>query len=280
LKNSWKIKVMVRTPHVAGQFYEAQPERLKKQVKASFLHPLGPGALPVTGKKAPRDIVACISPHAGYMYSGMCAAHVYYELSKLDRPKNIVVLGPNHTSIGGPVTSSIEDWATPLGTVKINREGVLHLMLEVDEYAHRYEHSIEVQLPFLQYIYGSFNFIPVIISAPGLRGGVGIEEKIASLKDVLVIASSDFTHYEPAESADEKDERAIEAILKLDDRKFLETVEGTRASICGYAPIISAIIAAKALGANKGELLKYTTSGDITGDYSSVVAYAAIIFRK
>jgi AmmeMemoRadiSam system protein B len=271
---------MARTPHVAGQFYELQPDRLKQQIKASFLHPLGPGTLPSEGKKAPRDIVACISPHAGYMFSGMCAAHVYFELSKQTVPKTIVILGPNHTGIGGHITTSRQDWITPLGIAKVDTEGVDEVGVEVDELSHRYEHSIEVQLPFLQYIWERFEFIPVMISAPGLREGVGIEDKIAGMDDALVIASSDFTHYEPAESAKEKDGRAIDAILDLDEERFLETISKYNASICGYAPVVSAIITAKKLGAKKGELLKYTNSGDIIGDYSSVVAYAAIVFRK
>ncbi len=271
---------MARSPHVAGQFYELQPERLLKQIEASFLHSLGPGALPESGEKGPRDIVACISPHAGYMYSGACAAHVYYSLSLQTQPKSIVILGPNHTGIGGPVTTSMEDWTTPLGVVRADKEAVKKLGVDVDEYAHRYEHSIEVQLPFLQYIWRDLSFVPVMISAPGIRGGVGIEDRIAELDDVLVIASSDFTHYEDAVSAKEKDSLAIDAILDLDEVRFLEIVEAHRASICGYAPIISTIITAKKLGAKKAELLKYTNSGDITGDYSSVVAYAAIVFRK
>jgi AmmeMemoRadiSam system protein B len=241
---------------------------------------MGPGELPFTGLKAPRDIVACVSPHAGYMYSGMCAAHVFFELSKQVEPDKIVILGPNHTGLGGAVTTSMEDWATPMGVAKLDKEGMKYINIEVDEHAHRYEHSIEVQIPFLQYIYKDFKFVPVMISAPGLKGGVGVEARIAELEDLLVIASSDFTHYESAVSAKEKDDKAIDAILDLDENRFLEVVEGYRASICGYAPIVSAIIIAKKLGAKKGELLKYTNSGDITGDHSSVVAYAAIVFRK
>lgn len=271
---------MTRTPHVAGQFYEVQPERLKQKIRGSFLHSLGPGKLPFEGEKSPRDIVACVSPHAGYMFSGMCAAHLYLELSKQVKPQIIVILGPNHTGLGGPLSSSIEDWATPLGVVTVDRQGVASIGVEVDEYAHRYEHSIEVQLPFLQFIWQDFDLIPILLSAPRLRSGVGIEERIAALNDVLVIASSDFTHYENAVSAKEKDGRAIDAILDLDEERFLEVVERDRASICGYAPIVSTIITAKKMGAKKAELLKYMNSGDITGDYSSVVAYAAIVFRK
>ncbi|RMF89482.1 MAG: AmmeMemoRadiSam system protein B, partial [Methanobacteriota archaeon] len=169
---------MVRTPHVAGQFYEADPERLRRQIEGSFLHPLGPGALPEKGAaRSERDIVACISPHAGYMYSGPPAAHVYHALSGQEPPSRVVILGPNHTGIGGVLSTSIEDWATPLGVARVDREAVAALNIPVDEYAHRYEHSLEVQLPFLQYIYGdSFMFAPVIISATG-PNGVGIEDR-------------------------------------------------------------------------------------------------------
>jgi len=270
---------MVRTPCVAGQFYELEPARLRRQIEASFKHPLGPGAIPEEGEKDERDIVACIAPHAGYMYSGMCAAHVYMELSRQEKPERLVILGPNHRGLGGILSSSLEDWATPLGLVRNDRETTLALTVEVDEMAHRYEHSIEVQLPFLQYIYGELSFTPIMVSAPA-PGGFGFEDRIAKLRDALVIASSDFTHYEPASLAREKDEKAIKAILDLDEARFLNIVESTRASICGYAPIVSTIITAKKLGATRAELLKYTTSGDITGDHSSVVAYAAIMFRK
>ncbi len=271
---------MARTPHVAGQFYELQPERLKKQIKASFMHSLGPGSMPSTGTKVKRDIVACVSPHAGYMFSGPTAAHVFFELSKQKKPERIVIIGPNHTGIGGPVSTSLEDWVTPLGLVGVDRGAVAALGVEVDEMAHRYEHSIEVQLPFLQYIWEAINFTPLLIAAPGLKGGVGIEDRIAEMHDVLVIASSDFTHYETAVAAKEKDTIAIDAILDMDEERFLNVVERHRASICGYAPIITTIIAAKKLGAKRAELLKYTNSGDIIKDYSSVVAYAAIVFRK
>lgn len=271
---------MTRSPYVAGQFYEADPGRLKKQLEAGFLHKLGPGKTPVKGPKGARDIVACISPHAGYMYSGPCAAHVYYELSREKTPARVVVLGTNHTGLGGAASASAEDWVTPLGVAKTDLDAVKKLGVPVDEYAHRYEHSLEVQVPFLQYIYGvDLRLVPIIVSMTSSKG-VGIEDRLAGLEDPLIIASSDFTHYEHAPMAKEKDEKAIEAILDMDEERFLNIVESTRASICGYAPIISAIITAKKLGAKKAELLKYTTSGDITGDQSSVVAYAAIVFRK
>jgi AmmeMemoRadiSam system protein B len=210
----------------------------------------------------------------------MCAAHLFYELSKQEKPKTTVILGPDHTGLGGVLSSASDDWVTPLGVAKLDRDSLRTLGLEADDRAHAFEHSIEVQLPFLQYIWDDFKFLPIMISAPGVAGGLGVESSIADLEDALVIASSDFTHYESADSAKEKDDKAIEAILDLDEQRFLEVVEGYRATICGYAPIVSTIIIAKKMGAKKAELLKYTTSGDVTGDYSSVVAYASIVFKK
>jgi AmmeMemoRadiSam system protein B len=280
---------MTRSPYVAGQFYEADPERLKQQIKASFLHSFGPGELPLSGGNSERDIVTCISPHAGVMYSGMCAAHVYSALSQQVKPKKIVILGTNHTGIGG-VSTSIEDWITPLGVAKVDKEAITQLGIEVNERAHRYEHSIEVQLPFLQYIWEDFKFVPISVS-PGLGGGGDLEERIAGLDDVLVIASSDFTHfglnygYMPfndniRERLFELDMVAIKKIEALDESGFNDYIARTGATICGHAPITSAIKTAKKLGAKRADLLKYTTSGDIVGDYSSAVAYAAIVFRK
>jgi len=281
---------MIRSPYVAGQFYELDPERLKQQIRGSFLHTLGPGELPTPGEISERDIVACISPHAGYMYSGACAAHVYSALSRQKKPEKIVILGTNHTGIGG-ISSSFEDWAMPLGVAKVDREAVKTLGLEVNEHAHRFEHSIEVQLPFLKYIWGDFEFVPITVSPmPSARDD--LEERIAGLGgDVLVIASSDFTHYgpnygfmpftdNPKERLRELDMGAINKILDLDETGFNDYIARTGATICGAAPITAAIKTAKKLGAKTGELLKYTTSGDIVGDYSSAVAYAAIVFRK
>ena len=280
---------MVRTPHVAGQFYEADPDRLRKQIEASFLHHLGPGELPPSGDKSERDIVACVSPHAGYMYSGMCAAHIYSKLNQQAKPKTIVILGTNHTGMGG-VTTSIEDWATPLGTARVDKEAIRQLGVEVNERAHRYEHSIEVQLPFLQYIWEDFEFVPIIVS-PRLGVDFDLEDRIAELEDVLVIASSDFTHYglnygympftdNVKERLRELDMGAIKKIENLDETGFADYITATGATICGHAPITAASKTVKLLGAKKAELLKYTTSGDIVGDYSSAVAYAAIVFRK
>ncbi len=223
------------------------------------------------------------------MFSGACAAHIYGALSQQVKPKTIIILGTNHSGMGG-ISTSIEDWATPLGVAKIDKEAIKQLGLEVSERAHMYEHSIEVQLPFLQYIWEDFEFVPILVSS-GLGVDFDLEERISGLSDVLVIASSDFTHYgfnygympfsdNVRERLGELDMGAIKKIEALDEAGFTDYVAATGATICGHAPIAAAIKAAKKLGAKKAELLKYTTSGDIVGDYSSAVAYAAIVFRK
>jgi len=279
---------MTRAPYVAGQFYARTKSDLVRQIEQCFLHEFGPGRLPLDieaeEKSSAQKIIGGIAPHAGYAYSGPCAAHFYLELSK-QKTKRIVILGVNHSGTGYAVAASAESWKTPLGEVSVDPELAELLGLELDEAAHKYEHSIEVQLPFLQYIYGDdFTFLPVSITpAFDIASGIGIEKNFSNLnekikREVVVIASSDFTHYEDANSAKEKDSKAIEHILALDEKSFLRYVYSRDLSICGYAPIISSIISCKNLGAKKGELLKYTNSGDVTKDYSSVVAYAAIAF--
>lgn len=270
----------MRRPAVAGQFYESDPERLKKQIEECFLHEVGPGGLPKKGKSE-GEILGAVVPHAGYMYSGPVAAHVYSELAK-NRAKTIVIMGPNHSGRGSGVAVSMDDWKTPLGEVKVNEEVVKTLqktcdIIDHDETAHEYEHSIEVQLPFLQYIYDDFEFVPICIALQDLETAVEIGKSLSELEDVLILASSDFTHYESADSARSKDDLAIKNILDLNEKRFVQTVYDRNISVCGYGPIAACISSVKSK-ADKGELLKYASSGDITGDYSQVVAYAAITF--
>ncbi|MFQ5887790.1 MAG: MEMO1 family protein [Candidatus Hydrothermarchaeales archaeon] len=276
---------MVRSPSVAGQFYRSDLKGLKKQVKSMFLHDLGPGKLPEKGE-GERDIVACVVPHAGYMYSGPAAAHVYFQLAKQKKPETIIILGPNHRGYGSAIATTKEPWTTPLGTVNIDEDVADSLwkgcdIVDMDELAHRYEHSLEVQIPFLQYIYGDFKFVPIVMGIQDLKMASEIANCLSKIrKDILVIASSDFTHYESSKEAEHKDKKALNAILDLDEKRFINTVYDLNISICGYGPITVAISVAKKLGATKAELLKYMTSGDITGDKSQVVAYAGIVFQK
>jgi hypothetical protein len=276
----------MRIPAVAGQFYPASREALIEQIERCFLHTLGPGKLPVLEEVAPRNIVAAVVPHAGYIYSGYEAAHVYYALAIQEKPESVVILGPNHTGMGSLVAVSRQDWETPLGAVKCDCELAEHLwkscgVIDSDETAHAYEHSIEVQLPFLQYIYGDFKFVAISLGLQDLDVAREIASCLAEVeKDILILASSDFTHYESASLAEQKDMLAIEAILALDEAQFLRRVYEHNISACGYGAIATAIAAAKQRGATRAELLKYGNSGDVTGDYGSVVAYAGIVFRK
>lgn len=274
----------MRNPYVDGQFYNESQDGLKQQLKECFLSDTGPGALPKF-EDVRRDIFGCVVPHAGYMYSGAVAAHVYAELAKQDAPETIVIISPNHTGTGSSAALSNEDWKTPLGVVKIDQAVVDALsrgcdILDVDEVAHKYEHSLEVQLPFLQYIFGDFKMVPICMKWSDFDVTGEISRCLSKIDDVLIIASSDFTHYESQESALRKDNDAISHILNMDEKQFLQTVYENNLSICGCGPIATCIAASKKLGATKAELLKYATSGDVTGDYSRVVGYAGLVLRR
>jgi AmmeMemoRadiSam system protein B len=280
----------LRRAVVAGSFYEGKPEALKAQIEACFLHRLGPGKLPKVKDSGPRQILGLICPHAGYMYSGPVAANAYFSLAQDGKPDTIVVLGPNHTGYGNPLSAMREGaWQTPLGKVSIDSEVADDLseevgILDFDEVAHRHEHSIEVQLPFLQYLYGDkFKFVPICFLMQNIETateiGQGLAEVLAN-RNAVVIASSDLTHYESQAQVEKKDLAALRAVEALDEKKFYEILETENVSACGYAPIATLITYAKALGAKKAELLKHNTSGDITNDKSSVVGYAALSIKK
>jgi len=246
--------------------------------------------LPKVADKRLESVVALVSPHAGYMYSGPVAAHGYYQLAADGKPDTVVLFGPNHTGSGSALAVMREGvWRTPLGDLEIDTS-VADLILkesrvvDVDDSAHAFEHSIEVQLPFLQHLYGSaFKFVPICFLMQDLQSSreVGLAvAKALSGENCLVIASTDMTHYEPQKSAERKDKAAIDAVLKLDEEKLYSTVEALNISMCGYGPTVAAITAGKALGARKAQLLCYRTSGDVVGDYSAVVGYASIMLTK
>jgi AmmeMemoRadiSam system protein B len=267
---------MTRNPVVAGQFYPASASELKRMLK---------GMIDEKAKK--EEAIGLIAPHAGYVYSGPVAGAT---ISRIKFKDSFIIMGPNHTGSGRPFSIMAEGrWKTPLGEVEIDSALARKILassryLEEDSSAHRGEHSIEVQLPFLQYFSTDFKLVPIVL---GYAGGAiykeigkaiakGIKE---SGRKAVIIASSDMTHYEPQASAQKKDTQAIEAILKLDEDELLKRVEELDITMCGYAPAVSLIVAAKELGAKGAELVKYQTSGDTTGDYSSVVGYAGIIIQ-
>jgi AmmeMemoRadiSam system protein B len=280
----------VRRPTQAGAFYEGSAESLKRQIKECFLSELGPGKVPEVKADGPRKIVGLVCPHAGYMFSGPVAAHAYYELALDGKPETAVIFGPNHTGYGSPLAVMNEGvWRTPLGDLEVDSETANQIVREarivdVDESAHKYEHSIEVQLPFLQFLYGSkIKIVPICFLMQDLTSATEVGEAVAKAlvgKSAVVIASSDMTHYEPHEIAKEKDLAALRAVEEMDAAKFYSTVESRRISACGYGPIVALITTAKRLGAKEAKLLCYKSSGDVIGDYSSVVGYAAVCFKK
>jgi hypothetical protein len=254
------------------------------------MHKLGPGKLPEVEEKGQRSIVGLVCPHAGYMFSGPVAANAYYNLASDGRPDTVVLFGPNHYGLGSALAIMNEGaWRTPLGDVEIDIQTADQILresriIDVDDTAHAREHSIELQLPFLQYLYGSsFKFVPISFLMQDLESGREVGRAVAkalSGKNGLVIASTDMTHYEPHERAEQKDKQAIDAAVKMDEELYYSTVESRRISTCGYGPVVAAITASKLLDAKKARLLCYKTSGDITSDFSSVVGYASISFMK
>ncbi len=228
-----------------------------------------------------------LSPHAGYMFSGSVAGAVY---SKIKIPDKVVILGPNHTGRGAPFSIITEGiWNTPLGEIKIASSLGKNILenskdLEEDTSAHTFEHSIEVQLPFLQYLNPKISFVPICLSSSIYSCYEDIALAIYNAvktegEKVLIIASSDMSHYEPHDVANDKDRQAIEAILELDEKLLLKRIEDFNISMCGFVPATIMLIACKELGAKTAELVKYQTSGDVIGDYSEVVGYAGLIVK-
>jgi hypothetical protein len=224
------------------------------------------------------------------MYSGPVAAHAYYALALEGKPDIVVLLGPNHSGYGSALAVMNEGfWRTPLGDVEIDGELADQVVREsrivdIDDFAHRFEHSIEVQLPFLQYLYGSeFKIVPICFLMQDLSSAREVGKAIAKVlagKNGVIIASSDMTHYGPQESVERKDKMVLEAVEAMDEAKLYSVIEAYRISVCGYGPIAALMTAAKILGAKEAKLLCHKTSGDVIGDYSSVVGYAAVCLTK
>ena len=295
LKFLYLLFNMPRKPVVSGQFYSDDFGELTNQINDSFHSKFGPGALPIT--KRTKEIFGIIAPHAGYQFSGPGAAWAYKEIAEAKFPDVYIMLGLSHS--GFPSCVSLEDWETPFGVVKVEQDFQNKLMqnsgLKQNERAHSSEHSIEVQLPFLQFAskdkLNSIEIAPIIVSEdmPYKEIAKAIVKTIKETKKrAIIIASSDFTHYgvnygyfpfheKIKENMYKLDKLAIEHIQNLDAYKFLDYIGKTSATICGRIPIAVAIEACKLLGAKKAKLLHYYTSGDILGgDYSSAVGYGAI----
>ncbi len=282
--------VKVRLPCQAGAFYEETTQGLKKQIEECFLNRMGPGRVPEIPKTGLRRIIGLVCPHAGYMFSGSTAAHAYHKLASDGRPDIVVIFGPNHTGHGSALAVVNEgSWQTPLGNVEIdsitsNRIVKESGIVDIDETAHSFEHSIEVQLPFLQFLYGSsFSLVPICFLAQELFSAREVGQavgRVLSGKNAAVIASSDMTHYESQQRALIHDRLALKAVVAMDETELFSVAESHNMSACGVGPIAAAIAAVKTLGGKEARLLRYSTSGDVTGEYSSVVGYAAMCFTK
>ena len=275
---------MIREPVVAGQFYPDNREELEKMIKSCNEHEYGPGHQP---RESGERIFGIVCPHAGYVYSGPTACHAYKSIST-QNPELAVIIGPNHFGIGEDVATMTDaKWMTPLGTVRVDSDAVQEISkisqaIEIDSYSHSQDHSLEVQIPMLQSTLSKeFQILPIILRAQDSETarevGNAVSE-IAKKRDSIIIASSDFTHYEENSFAHLQDKALIEPILEMNVEKFYRVLKEKRITACGFGAIASAMIACKNLGATRGKILSYATSGDISGDTESVVGYAAIKF--
>ncbi len=267
---------MIRQPAVANQFYPGSEKELRKDVS---------GRIKEVQKK--EKVLALVSPHAGYMYSGDIAGAVY---SQAELTRDVIVMGPNHHGVGAPFAVMAEGkWEMPGGDITIN-ESLANLLIEeskwlrADNQAHIQEHSVEVQLPFIQYVQPDVEFVPVVLGRADLETceeiGIAMARAIRRYGEpAVIIASTDMTHYESQESAKKKDQLAIDKILALDPAGLLDTVNTYNISMCGVIPTTITLVAARALGATKATLAAYGTSGDVSRDYRYVVGYAAFIIQ-
>ncbi len=269
----------MRYPAVAGAFYDSSAEGLKTQVRGCFESKLGPGELPSKGNEGKsRKIRGIVVPHAGLMYSGPVAAHAYLELWKDGLPEVFVIIGPNHYGTSDLAALSSGDYITPLGTAHLDSSLSRRLeggLFDFDDEAQAGEHSIEVQLPFLQFMRSEIRFVPVCMGAQDYETARQVGLKIASaIKDVdaVVIASSDFSHYVTPEAAREKDMVAIDRILHNDPGGLYEAVVGRDISMCGYGPVMAMLCA---VGSGQASMLAYGHSGQVER-MREVVAYCSI----
>jgi AmmeMemoRadiSam system protein B len=270
---------MIRPPAVSGRFYPSDKKKLALEIEQFT------GAEQTERKKVP--FLGCIVPHAGYMYSGHVAGAVY---AAIEVPARCILIGPRHFP-GGEAMAIISEgsWQTPFGDAQIDSELAAKLkqfcpLLREDRVAHQREHSLEVQIPFLQHLAPNLRFVPVVLAThryPDLEVlGHAVAQMIAAQKDpVLVIASTDMNHYESDAITRAKDRKAIDRILELDPRGLYDTVNSEDISMCGYAATAAMLVAMRNLGATHAELVRYATSGDITGDRDEVVGYAGLIVR-
>jgi len=265
----------MRQPIVAGRFYPDNPQELQQTLAR---------LIPCASQEEKNNAKAVIIPHAGYVYSGGVAG---ITISKVNVPETVVILGPNHHGRGAQVALSTDDWQMPMGKVPADQELAGEILknsarITADETAHAFEHSLEVQVPFLQHEQKNLQIVPICVGhlsyeecqlvAQDLAGAIQ-----AARKDVLLVASTDMTHYKSREEATKQDALAIEHILRFDPKGLYDTIHKYQISMCGVIPTTITLLTAKALGARKVELIQYTDSGDASGDISQVVGYAGLV---
>jgi len=267
---------LLRHPAVAGRFYPGDPDDLRAEAQSYLSQSTQP---------APLKAIGCIAPHAGYMYSGHVAGAVF---ARIEIPARCIVMCPNHTGVGRALAVMSEGgWETPLGEVPIDAE-LAHALkqkfpaLNEDSAAHRAEHAAEVELPFLQLMQPNLRFVPIALGTSQFEVleqlGKALAEVIAEQDDpILMVASSDMNHYESDAVTRVKDHRAIERILTLDARGLFDVVTQQGVTMCGFGPAVAMLTAARQLGAKSAELVKYATSGDVSGDREMVVGYAGVV---
>jgi AmmeMemoRadiSam system protein B len=270
----------MRHPAVAGKFYPRREAEVIEEMEKCFLSPLGPGEIPKL-TKGERRIVGAVVPHAGYEFSGPVAAHVYAALAKDGFPETFIIIGPNHSGTGSFVAMTTEDFITPLGTCRVDKDiaSRLERWVNNDPFAHQYEHSIEVQLPFIQYFDRNVKFLPITMAMQDYDTAKEVGAQLRSAccgKDVVVIASTDFSHYVTEKQARTEDMKVIDQILALNPKGVYDTVLRRDMSMCGYGPVMTML---EAVEGNEAKLLKYGTSGDVF-PMSEVVGYGGIIVRR
>ena len=271
----------MRYPSVAGQFYSAGADALRKEIENCFMHELGPGKIPQMKEGGPRRIRGMVSPHAGLMYSGPVAAHGFAALVEDGFPDVFVILGPNHHGVGSGVAITTHDFETPLGIMKNDKDLALAIrkgIVEESILAHRHEHSIEVQVPFIQYFSNDKPFVPMSMMMQDHKSAVQVGQTLREAlagRDAVIIASTDFSHYVSPEQAKEQDMMAIDQILALNPKGLYDTVRKNRITMCGFGPVMAML---EAVQGSEAKLLKYANSGDVR-PMSEVVGYASMVVQ-
>lgn len=282
---------MLRQPAVAGAFYPDNPERLRELIESCFLDKRGVGYVPELGSFEDADYpINVMLPHAGYQYSGAIASHGYCEIVKNGFPEVFIIISPNHTGFGSEISVFNEgEWITPLGNIEIDSEFADAIIessdiASADFSAHIREHSIEVQLPFLQYFSTDFKIVPIVMGTQNFVTSSDLSKAIFEAakkldKSYSVIASTDLSHFNNQERANKVDGFVLEDIGEMNEFKLFEEVVQYNITMCGYGPVMTAMSLSKMCGKNDSEILAYGTSGDVTGDMTSVVGYASGIFK-